>query len=278
MLLAPRTIGILALAFLFAGTSDPASGQDAANEGTAAHDAPIVIEGKVRNRDGKLVDRPSTRGERRSFDRYPYETSEGGLDLQLLSLLRRSERDNVILRYGYAGHMARCAIASMGNRATQYVSTQTDSDQRPVLEAFNGRHRQCVNSAERAAPPYLVNAALAELLVIRNVDTPRLRADAVEGKDARRFIVGPEPESHMATVARCLAIFSPGLSYDILFTRPGSLDERAAFDRLYGQSPECGLRERPKGFSPIYQRSYIAVALFALYDVASIEAKAPSDR
>lgn len=193
------------------------------------------------------------------------------IDWQRVFFARQMETNSPLARYAHAFRMASCALTSVGEDAAAYVETDGGPEWAKVTEAFRGQHRQCVESAARGAPAMMVNAALAEMLVMRFVDEPPLRALGVNADEAEDFIRGNHAEivdSDLATVGRCLAVFAPGYSYDLLFTNPGSRDEKKALETLYRNAPECGVAETPKGISPVYQRTSVAMGLFAWYGLA----------
>ena len=253
--------------FVLVAGQIPAFAQD--REASSDGQPPIIIERIVTGEDGRPVERPSNR--KSPPGRLGMVNQEDEIDFGAAGLARRFDTNNPVARYGHAGEMAECVLASVGNGAASYVSTEFETEYETLWKAYRGRHLHCVNSAERGAPIMMVNAALAELLVVRNVDQPPLRAAAVDSGRAWSFIQGPEGVSHIATVGRCIVALSPGYAYDVLFTTPGYPDEREALDRAYSNSPECGLTERPKGrMSTIYQRMALTMALFNWYDVSSM--------
>lgn len=228
----------------------------------------IIVEGE---RQEEEVRRPQrTYKKRRSVDNFGVQTGGEGLngelnvDWQLVGMLRQLETNSLMSRYGHAGFMAYCAITSVGNRAADYVDTSSEPTYEALLHAYRYRHMQCADAAERASPAMLVNAAIAEMLVVRNVAPPPLRENAadIDMVKASVFLRGPEGDSNIATVGRCAAIFSPGYAYDVLYTEPGSKDELEALNDLYSHTPECGLSVAPEGLDPIFQRTALAMALF----------------
>ncbi|MCM8557027.1 hypothetical protein [Sphingomicrobium sediminis] len=265
--------GIAALAAILsvsAGTGS-AMAQEAPPAGGDEEEAPIVISGERPSDPGNRGSRDPERPD--EFYAVQQNDEDGTIDWQLLYLLREQNKNSVRDRYGHAGYMAQCALASVGEDAVSYVDVSAEPDYEALMKAFKGRHAQCVNSAQRAAPVYMVNAALAEMLVVNALPQPPLRAEGVDTARAADFVFGPEPESDINTVARCAVVYSPGLAYDVLFTSPDSKEERAALELLYANTPECGLSERPK-MEPIYQRTSLAVALFKWNELGPLAASA----
>ena len=124
----------------------------------------------------------------------------------------------------------------------------------------------------------MVNAALAELLVARFVDEPPLFAQAVDGNIAQEFILGPDgnaPQSDLATIGRCLAVYVPGMGYDLLYTGLGSKQEKESLEAIYQSAPECGVTKMPGKVSKVYQRAAIAMGLFQWYGLGYADRMAP---
>ena len=238
-------------------------------------DRTIVVEGE---REEPAERRPvRTYKQRRSVDQFGVQTGGEGangalnVDWQLIGMLRQLETNSLMSRYGHAGFMAYCVITSIGNGAADYVDTSSEPTYEALLHAYRYRHMQCADASERASPAMLVNAAIAEMLVVRNVAPPPLRAnpDDIDLVKASVFLAGPEGDSNIATVGRCAAIFSPGYAYDVLYTEPGSEEELEALNDLYSNTPECGLGEAPEGLDTIFQRTALAMGLFKWKGITS---------
>lgn len=264
----------------------PAHAQDAAQgdgEGEAREAAdeyvdprvPIVIQARRQERRERQTNY-RTRGNGRIADgttvgqpgsaNSAIEPGREAIDWQRVFFERESKKNSPVDRYGHASYMAHCAIKSVGAEAADYVDTDWAGDYERLQEAFRGKHRHCVNSAQRAAPAMMVNAALAEILVTDLVPEPPLHAQAVDGTRAEQFILGDgASQSDFATIGRCLAVFVPGYGYDLLFLEPGSREEKQHLEAMYRAAPECGLEERPSEISPVYQRTAIAMGLFRWY-------------
>ncbi|MBW0144922.1 hypothetical protein [Sphingomicrobium clamense] len=259
---------LLAAGAAFLAFPGAAEAQDQGRPQQDEDDRAIVVEGE---REEVEERRPVRQYKgRRSVDQYGVQTGGEGLngelnvDWQLIGMLRQLETNSLMSRYGHAGFMAYCVITSVGNGAAAYVDTSSEPDYQELLRAYRYKHMQCANAAERAAPAMLVNAAIAEMLVVRNVAPPPLRAkkDEIDMVKASVFLRGPEGDSNIATVGRCATIFSPGYAYDVLYTEPGSDEEEEALNDLYANTPECGLSEAPDGLDTIFQRTALAMGLF----------------
>lgn len=122
-------------------------------------------------------------------------------------------------------------------------------------------HRDCLDKGERMDGLSL-RAALGER-DLGPLDGLPDRALSVDVDAARRFSgVEPGAKIDMAMIARCAAIYSPGLAGKVLAPDPGSREgEGAALDALYAGTPECGLRQRPEALSTTFQRATVALAL-----------------
>lgn len=261
--------------------------QESVGEDTVDPRVPIVVQGRreerrakqTRRRDNRMMTEQTYVGSEQVDTEGPDMFTQT-VDWTLLGMVRAGEANNPLDRYAHAWFMAKCAVDSVGEKAADYVDLDWAGEYPLVVEAFEHRHKQCVNAAVRAAPVMMVNAALAEQVVVRYVPEPPLYAQGVDGAKAERFIHGADgqaPDSDLATIGRCLAVYVPGFGYDMLFTNPGTKEERDALDSLYAAAPECGLQARPRKVSPVYQRNAIAMGLFAWYGMGAAERGAPVD-
>ncbi|MEN3971256.1 hypothetical protein WJS89_01065 [Sphingomicrobium sp. XHP0235] len=255
-----------------------AQDRDDDQEGVEGQQA-IVIEGEALEDDDTIEERTSPVAEPRSKSlmgsinlatdgtskRGPYFGIDS-IDWEAIWLQNQFSGYDVLYRYGMAGYVANCAVASIGDRAAAYVSERPEDGFDSISKAFLGRHRHCLTSAAAGAPTPLINAALAEIIVTRRiVDVPD-RSETIDVEAANRFIHEEDSvgDSDIATVARCLAVVSPGRSLAVLREEPMSEEESTALRALYSASPECGLKDTPD-LHPVYQRNAIAMALFRWY-------------
>ena len=66
----------------------------------------------------------------------------------------------------------------------------------------------------------------------------------------------------MDSLGRCLAVYSPGMVQGVLVTAAGSPNETRAFEALYAETPECGVRKAPPGIPADEQRNAVANGLY----------------
>lgn len=229
----------------------------------------ILIEGERTPAETRRVERESRPSKRQSLGQdQAAAPSNGGSetaitdpDWELLEMMRHANSNSPLYRYGLAIAMADCVVASVGDGAAEYVVVEDDPEF-TALAARMGRHQQCANSLPMGVPARLLNAALAEKMILRQVAQPDLIASDVPMPAAAIFIAGGRDEVDFATVARCLVVNAPGYAYDLLLTAPGKSSEREAFADLYAAAPECGVAGGIKGVSRVAQRLPIALALF----------------
>lgn len=200
-----------------------------------------------------------------------YEFGSVKVDWARAKAGRELDTKSPVVRYGDAGRMAYCSLLSVGDGASAYVDTSPDPDYDALTHAYRYKHIQCADAAERSSPAEMVNAALAEMLVMKNVEQPPLRAEAVDAGAAQQFMASGKSSNGLDAIGRCAAVFSPGYAFDVLYTTPGSPEEREMFDLLYANTPECGLRERPAKVNTVYQRMAVAMGLYRWYGLSGEE-------
>ena len=294
-----RKLTLLALAGCFAA---PAMAQEAREQDSD----PIIVEGqqlddRVRPSDGHITafwlavrdERLSTSGAKtggnmvqgnpQNFDpssqprEYQREVRKASLygraivNWETTKATHELDSKSPLVLYGVAGRMAYCALLSAQDGVRDYIDTSAEPDYEALTKAFRYKHMQCSDSAERASPAEMVNAALAEMMVMGAVAQPPLRANVIDQAAAASFLSAGGSQTGLDAIGRCAAIFSPGFAFDVLYTKPGSDEEAAMLDLLYANSPECGLKERPKKISTVYQRMALAMGLYRWYGLSGEE-------
>lgn len=275
-----RKLRIALAACVGAAILIPASlhAQDATQVESQQQDGEIVVEGQVRpdheNPQVRIHKRPNHLA---SFGVWPPPKFDGKgdtkyvVDWKLVGMVREQASYSTAERYRYAAHMANCVLASRGNKAAEYIDIDDKPQFKKLERAYRGRHMQCANSAERASPMMFVNGVMAEMLVLANVDVPPLRAEDLPAEQVNSFLGGPRVLIDLPALGRCLAVYSPGYGYDLFYTLPGSDEEEEALDRMYRNSPECGVTERPEKVDTVQQRLAIALGLFRWYGISGEE-------
>lgn len=256
---------------ILATAANPAFAQENPQE----QEVPVVIDGANRpdhdDPPARVHKRPNHLSSFGVWQTTPFDgkgDTKFKVDWQLVGLARQQETYSTADRYRHAAFMASCVLASIGEDAAKYVDVDDDPRFRRMERAYRGRHMQCANAAERATPIQFVNGAMAEMLVLAKVDVPPLRAERLPADRVNSFLGGPRVLIDLPALGRCLAVYSPGYGYDLFYTLPGSKEEEQALDRLYNNSPECGIAARPAKVDTVQQRLAVALGLFRWYGIS----------
>lgn len=157
---------------------------------------------------------------------------------------------------------AECAIAIGGERIARDLS---DSDEiNTVGVAIYHRYRSCIRQSD-VKLGLMMAGAVAETLLEEEGDiaVPE-RAQHVNVDQAEAFHGDLFAEVvPIANIARCAAVYSPGLAANVLRTDVGSAAEEEALTTLFARTPECGLAGRPSAIPGSIQRGAIAAALYS---------------
>ena len=229
---------VLAIILLSSTVATPAFAQAPGDGAGRAAKAAVAAEAYRSN------DRNSTANFQREYESRIERDTKGGLN-----------------RYALAMTVADC-LADKDKEASALVGGEMSADPmfKGLTKALGRKHKSCIVREAVGTPMTLINGALGEVL-IEKADM-RL-ADKVMPKDleeAQKFYARPMPT--MATVGRCMAVYSPGLVMKALATRPGTDAEQAAMTELYAKSPECGYTAMPTDVPSHDQRAAMAAGLY----------------
>jgi hypothetical protein len=166
--------------------------------------------------------------------------------------------------YKTGSGIARCMVGIGGDKAADLIGDPDTPDKayRDLGRALQRRYASCVRE-DGVIPPMIVHYGLAEALLLRE-EGPGLddRAPSVNVDEADAFSgVGPGTVT-MDSIARCLAVYSPGLASKVVRSDVGSSDEAASLEALYARTPECGVSAPPETIPAAFQRGSVAVALY----------------
>ncbi|MBW0144921.1 hypothetical protein [Sphingomicrobium clamense] len=164
-----------------------------------------------------------------------------------------------------ASGVSRCVVERAGAEAGSYLGGPMTGDEgfEALTEALTKDHRRCIQSDAQGIPMTIVNAALAEQVILAAGPELEPRAMSLNQDEADAFTtMGPNVKVNFDIIGRCAAVYSPGLTYEVLKTEPGSDEELSALNKLYTNTPECGLRESPDGAPTGYQRGVLAAGLY----------------
>ena len=136
-----------------------------------------------------------------------------------------------------------------------------DPEYKSLSAALSSRNGICARRSG-SANLTMVSSALAEFRLKDMSLSLADRATSVDEDVAQAFFSPAQGSVTMAHVGRCLAVHSPGLTQQVLESRPGSTAEDAAMAELYGATPECGVASAPEGIATAYQRVALAHGLY----------------
>lgn len=184
------------------------------------------------------------------------------IDREYNSKIRSNASSKEVAQMSAANAAAKCLASSAKAKAGQLIGGPMTDD--PSFKALSrglfGRYRICAPTTE-GIPLVLISGALAEELV--RLKQPALQNHAVpaDAASAKAFYAASGGIT-MDSLGRCLAVYSPGLAYRLLFTVAGSATESEALRQLYAETPACGVRATPKDIPMVEQRAAVAAALY----------------
>ncbi|WP_336986386.1 hypothetical protein [Altererythrobacter aquiaggeris] len=140
-----------------------------------------------------------------------------------------------------------------------------------LMTGMRKGHSFCVKS-DKPAIPFFVNAAMSEryLQSLEAGDQAGM-AKAENMGQARYFFMGGKDDVSVFTIGRCVAALSPQLAMDVLKTEVGSEQEISALDRLYSETPLCGVKSTPGKIPSAFQRATISTALYEWHRIANTD-------
>lgn len=165
--------------------------------------------------------------------------------------------------YSQARTIADCLMSRNGAQAVGLVGGEMtdDPDYGDIKKALRGDDRTCVKDAA-AGSPALISAALAEKLIVADGEQYEDRAMKLDLDAARAFYQTDDGKPTLNSIARCVAVYSPGLVRKVFDTQVGTASEGDKLDEVFLQTPECGLIKRPDGVETVFQRSAMATGLY----------------
>ena len=167
--------------------------------------------------------------------------------------------------YSLASAVSECVVDKLGADAGRLVGGPMTADENyeRLAAALGKDQRACFRADAAGIPMMVVNAALAEQLLRKEPAELEPRAMSLNQDDADGYTtMAPGVKMNFDIIGRCAAVYSPGLTYAVLETKPGSADEAAALGKLYASTPECGLGSAPEGVPASFQRGVLAAGLY----------------
>lgn len=167
------------------------------------------------------------------------------------------------LQYGNSLQTAKCIVRISGDRAASLVGGADTPDPRyaKLNSAMNGRLKACARDGVDGMSPSVLSSAIAERLIVQD-NGLQDRADGVDSSQAQAFHGDLKGSTEIAGIARCVAVYSPGLARKVMETEVGSAAEGSALEAAYTQTPECGVTRTPTNIAASFQRAALADGLF----------------
>lgn len=166
--------------------------------------------------------------------------------------------------YRHSKSVAQCLASSEEGSLSAYVGGPLSDD--PKYQKLTKYLRKSADKCVKPNPSavqMLVAASLAETEVLGHEGEYEPRAMSLNVDEAEAFYTPKKGSATVDHIGRCVAVYSPGLSVDVLKAEMGSPAEEQALDTLYKSTPECGLSARPASVPNVLQRAAIA---FGLHD------------
>lgn len=181
------------------------------------------------------------------------------------SKLLMTQRESYAKAFKIAEAVSGCVVEKLGADAGGLVGGALSRDEQyeRLAEALGTKNSSCLRAEAAGIPMSVVNAALAEQILRKNETALEPRAMSLDQDKADKFTtMAPGIKMNFDIIGRCVAVYSPGLAYDVLKTETGSEAEKQALDKLYASTPECGLKAAPGGVATGYQRGVVATGLY----------------
>ena len=172
-------------------------------------------------------------------------------------------QDNGVKAYKDAMGIAKCLYkAADGDVSPLVGGPLSDDPEYTNMKSAMRRPNFCMRRQQPAAD-LLIGASLAEMSVLAREDDLPPRALSLDMDRAEAFYTPSDGTSTLDHVGRCTAVFSPGLSMNVMKTKVGSDAEKSALDTVYAATPECGVSSTPDSIPVVMQRAAIAFGLEA---------------
>jgi hypothetical protein len=189
-------------------------------------------------------------------------SSNQAIDREYNSKIRLNAPAREVASMTAATAAAKCVVKSAKGKAGDLVGGPMTDDPKfkRLSRGLFGRYRACAPTTE-GVPLILISGALAEELVRLKQPALQPRSAPADSASAKAFYATSGGIT-IDSLGRCLAVYSPGLAYRVLFTGAGTAGENEALGQLYAQTPECGVRATPKDIPMSEQRTAVATGLY----------------
>jgi hypothetical protein len=158
--------------------------------------------------------------------------------------------------------VADCVMKRAKGKAGELLGgTAEDPNFEKLQKGLGGKYSSCNREDAAGLPMVALNTALAEQLIRSGNRGFAAHVTPADVNAARAFYASAQGVT-MDSLGRCLAVYSPGMVQGVLGTAAGSPNEAKAFDALYAETPECGVRKAPSGIPVDEQRNAVANGLY----------------
>lgn len=182
---------------------------------------------------------------------------------KLYELKKLDISDPVQKSYAGATIMAKCVVRRGKDNAPGYFGGPMTSDPnyKNLSGVLTGKYSNCLEPEVSGVPMFVVNAALAEQLLLR--DKPELsdKPMSLNMDEANAFYLTDGKITSHDALARCVAVNSPGIVMKFLETQPGSTEEEEALKTTFASTPECGVAT-PPDIANVEHREMLATGLY----------------
>ena len=158
--------------------------------------------------------------------------------------------------------VADCVIKRAKGKAGELLGgTAEDPNFEKLQKGMTGKYSSCNREGAAGLPMVALNTALAEQILRSENKGFAAHVSPSDVNAAKAFYASAQGVT-MDSLGRCLAVYSPGMVQGVLGTAAGSTNEAKAFDALYAETPECGVRKAPSGIPANEQRNAVANGLY----------------
>jgi len=158
--------------------------------------------------------------------------------------------------------VAECLVKRAKGKAGELLGgTPEDLNFEKLQKALTGKYDSCNREGAAGLPMIAINTALAEQILQSEKRGFAAHVSPSDINAAKAFYASAQGVT-MDSLGRCLAVYSPGMVQGVLGTAAGSTNEAKAFDALYAETPECGVRKAPSGIPANEQRNAVANGLY----------------
>ena len=158
--------------------------------------------------------------------------------------------------------VADCVAKRAKGKAGELLGgTAEDPNFEKLQKGLTGKYSACNTEGAAGVPMVAINTALAEQILRSENRGFAAHVSPSDINAAKAFYASAQGVT-MDSLGRCLAVYSPGMVQGVLGTAAGTPSETKAFEALYAETPECGVRKAPAGIPADEQRNAVANGLY----------------